>query len=170
MTGGEDRATRSVQVGKVVGIHGLQGWLKVLSFTEPREAIFGYVPLRVGEEEIERFTGKAHGRGLLMKIHGRDDRNAVEALVGAPIKIHREQLPEAADGEYYHVDLIGLDVVNSANESLGRVEQVMGTGANDVLVVAGDRRRLIPFTIGHTVVDVDLDAGCIVVDWQTDWL
>jgi len=89
---------------------------------------------------------------------------------GQEIAVRREQLPAAEEGEYYWVDLVGLRVETLDGSELGRVDHLMATGANDVLVVEGERQRLIPFVTGHIVKDVDLDAGVIRVDWQADYL
>lgn len=165
-----DDQERWITLGRVVGIHGLQGWLKIHSYTDPREKLFDYRRLVIGDETFEVIEGKAHGRGLLMRIPGIEDRTAAEPYVGKTIQFARSQLPPLAEGEYYHADLMGLRVVTEAGEDLGVVGAVASTGANDVLVVRGDRERLIPFTVGHTVSSVDLDAGRIVVDWEADWL
>ena len=87
---------------------------------------------------------------------------------GADVAVHRRQLPAAEAGRYYWVDLIGLSVVNREGIALGTVIALMETGANDVLVVQGERERLIPFVLGRVVLDVDLEAGVIEVDWLPD--
>ena len=77
-------------------------------------------------------------------------------------------MPETEDGSFYWTDLEGLSVVRRDGESIGRVERILETGANDVLVVGGDIERLIPFVIDEFIVDVDLDNGVITVDWEWD--
>jgi 16S rRNA processing protein RimM len=159
-----------VRLGKVVGVHGLKGWLKLHSDTDPREGIFDYSPLIIGGQSIEKFDGKIQGKGLLLRIEGREDRTAVEALIGATIEVDRDQMPELTGDEYYWSDLVGLEVVSSDGHDFGRVTQLMDTGANDVLVVRGERETLIPFVQGMYVLKVDLDAGSILVDWKPDYL
>ena len=90
-------------------------------------------------------------------------------LMGSEIGIRRDQLPAPEPGEYYWSDLQGLEVVTEKGESLGRVDHLIETGANDVLVVKGDRERLIPFVMQQVVTRVDLDAGTIQVDWDKDF-
>jgi 16S rRNA processing protein RimM len=159
-----------VTLGRIVGIHGLQGWLKVISYTDPREGIFDYRPLIVGDQEEREFIGKVHGKGLLIQFPGREDRTAVESLVNAEIAVSRDQLPELPDGEFFWSDLEGLTVVDLEGRELGRVEVIMPTGANDVIVVQGRKKMMIPFVQGQYVMDVDLEQGRMVVDWSEDWL
>lgn len=110
-----------------------------------------------------------HGAALIAQFEGCGDREAALALRGAEIAVPRERLPEPGAGEYYWVDLIGLEVVNRTGEPLGRVQRLMATGAHDVLVAAdGSTERLIPF-VEPVLEKVDFDAGRIVVDWQTDY-
>lgn len=160
---------RLVDLGRIVGVHGLAGWMKVYSFTEPRDAIFAYGPLLLDGETVADFEGKAHGKGLLLRIAGCERREDVEPLVGRVISVPRSRLPETAPGEFYHVDLVGLAVVNTEGEALGTVERIVPGTANDALVVRNGEERLIPFTIGHSVVDVDLEARRITVEWAVDW-
>jgi 16S rRNA processing protein RimM len=98
-----------------------------------------------------------------------NDRNAAEALQGYEIAVPRAELPPAEEDEYYWDDIIGLEVVNLAGESLGKVAGLLETGAHDILkVAAGEVERLIPFT-DPIVREVDTGAGRIVVDWGKDW-
>ncbi|MEM9305424.1 MAG: ribosome maturation factor RimM [Pseudomonadota bacterium] len=165
----EEGAIRLVDLGRIVGVHGLAGWIKIYSFTEPKGAIFDYGPLLLGGETVDDFEGKAHGKGLLMRIAGRERREDVEALVGRVISVPRSRLPETVPGEFYHVDLVGLEVVNTKGEALGTVERVVPGTANDALVVRNGEERLIPFTFGRAVVDVDLEARRMIVEWEIDW-
>ena len=113
--------------------------------------------------------GRRQGKGLVARISGIGDRDQAAGLVGEDIAILRSQLPEAVDGDFYWVDLIGLEVVNEDDVSLGKVSKLIETGANAVLVVDGERERLIPFIKGAVVKAVDLDSGTIRVDWETDY-
>jgi 16S rRNA processing protein RimM len=102
-------------------------------------------------------------------IAGIDDRDIAASLLNTQIAVRREQLPPAAEGEYYWSDLVGLAVRTIAGVELGKVTHLMQTGANDVLVVKGDRERLIPFLQPDVVKRVDLDAGIIEVDWDPEF-
>lgn len=167
-------AARFIEIGKVVGLFGVQGWVKLESYTEPRLQMFAYQPwlieMRGTEREIAGVQGRAVGKGIVGKLPGIDDRDAAATLIGATIKVKREVLPKAKRGEYYWTDLEGLDVVNIEGVALGKVSHLFATGANDVLVARdGTRERLIPFVPKQYVREVDLVGGKIVVDWDEEF-
>ncbi|MGN2246327.1 ribosome maturation factor RimM [Frateuria sp. GZRR35] len=168
-------AGRRVLVGRIVGLYGVQGWLKIESWTEPRTQIFKYQPWLLekapGEVmEVGGITGRPQGKGLICQLPGVDDRDAAAALVGLDIHVARELLPPPAKGEYYWVDLEGLEVVTTEGVLLGRVSHLFATGANDVVVVRdGTRERLVPFVQGTYVRSVDLSGGRMVVDWDPEF-
>jgi len=145
----------------------------VFSYTEPRDNIVNYQPWylkRQGEwEQRDLAEGRRHGKGVVARLQGCDDRDAAVLLIGADIGVRRDQLPPAPSGEYYWSDLQGLEVLTLGGESLGRVDHLLETGANDVLVVRGERERLIPFVAGQIVHEVDLERGRIRVDWDKDF-
>lgn len=109
-----------------------------------------------------------HGRSVIAKLANVGDRDAAAEFVDFDIVVPREELPDTEELEYYWVDLEGLQVVHRDGRSLGKVACVMATGANDVLVVEGDRECLIPFVMGKFILDVDLAKGVISVDWEWD--
>ena len=163
-----------VLLGRIVGVHGVRGELKLESYTEPRMQIFRYQPwlLRTasGEKTIDACRGRAQGKGLVAELPGIADRDAAAALAGAEIWVMRSALPAVKPGEYYWSDLEGLEVVTTEGVSLGKVSHVVATGANDVLVVKDAKReRLIPFLVGQFVVKIDLDATSITVDWDPEF-
>lgn len=166
---------RRVLLGRIVGVHGVRGEVKLESFTEPRLAIFGYEPWLL-ERDPERFEevsgaqGHAQGKGIVATLPGVADRDIAATLVGTNIWVPREALPKLAPGEVYQTDLEGLQVVNEAGDDLGRVSHLFDNGAHDVLVTrdAAGRQRLIPYVVEVYVKSVDLDAGCITVDWDKD--
>lgn len=162
---------RIVLLGHISGVHGVRGWVKVHSLTEPREAIFEYQPWLLGEaqEPVRVSEGKKHGNRLIARIEGVDDREAAEELIDVPIAVKRGQLPKTEAGRYYWTDLVGLTVRLEDGRELGTVERLLATGANDVLVVRGERERLVPFVVGPYVKKVDLENGAIVVDWDPDF-
>ena len=168
-------AGRRVLVGRIVGLFGVQGWLKIESWTEPRTQIFRYQPWLLsaapGEEtEVKGVKGRPQGKGLIAQMPGIDGRDAAAALVGQDIYVSREQLPPPGKDEYYWVDLEGLEVVTTENVVLGRISHLFATGANDVVVVRdGERERLIPFVQGSYVRSVDLSGGRMVVDWDPEF-
>ena len=161
-----------VVVGKVVGPHGIGGLLRVVSFTHPAENLLRYVPwsfLRDGAwGEVAACPEGARRRdnGFLCRVDGVADRDAAASLSGVLIGVPETALPEPETDEYYWRDLIGLDVFAVDGDRLGRVDNLMATGANDALVVSdGVSERLIPF-IESVVKDVDLSRSVIVVDWE----
>ena len=163
-----------VLLGKIVGLHGVRGELKLESYTEPRTQIFRYQPWRMrsasGESTLEGCRGRAQGKGIVAELPGVTDRDAAAALVGSEIWVARSALPMPAPGEYYWSDLEGLEVITVEGVSLGTVSHLLATGANDVLVVRNaDRERLIPFLVGQFVTEVDLEAGRVTVDWDPEF-
>ena len=162
-----------VIVGRIEGAYGIKGWVRVRSFTDPPENIFDYCPWRLrlaqGAREYKRVATRPHGKGFVTQLDGVGDRDEAALLGGVEIEVPRECLAPPAEGEYYWNDLLGLAVTTIRGEALGQVERMMETGANDVMVVTGDRRRLIPFVQGSVIREVDLDAGEIRVDWDPDF-
>lgn len=168
------QAGRRVLVGRIVGLYGVQGWLKIESWTEPRTRIFDYQPWQLtapgAEKEIAGAKGRPQGKGLIAHLPGVDDRDGAEALLGCDIYVARECLPPPGKDEYYWVDLEGLEVVTTEGVALGRVTHLFATGANDVVVVRdGERERLVPFVQGTYVRSVDLSGGRMVVDWDPEF-
>jgi 16S rRNA processing protein RimM len=163
---------KPVILGRVTGVYGVKGWIKVHSYTEPREAILDYedwLLLRDDDwQSVNIVEGKRHGKTVIARIDGVDDRDDAAAYVGKDIGVPRERLPDTGRGEFYWADLEGLQVVHIDGRILGKVAYLLATGANDVLVVKGDQEILIPFVQGEVIKDVDLAAGVINVDWEWD--
>lgn len=151
----------------------MKGWVRVYSWTEPRENIVGYQPWylrRHGSWQARELAeGRRHGKGVIARLSACDDRDQALALIDCEIGIRRDQLPPTAPGEYYWHQLIGLRVFNLRGEALGRVDSLLETGANDVLVVRDEGERLIPFVQPQIVKQVDLGDGIIRVDWEKDY-
>ena len=167
-----DLLTQPVKLGRIVGLFGVRGWIKVYSYTEPREAILGYddwLLSRDGDwQRVELAEGKRHGKAVIARLQGIEDRDAAAELLGSDIGVDRDALPDPGAGHYYWADLEGLTVLHKDGTELGKVASLMATGANDVLVVDGQGERLIPFVMGTVILDVDLAAGVIRVDWEWD--
>jgi 16S rRNA processing protein RimM len=165
-------ADRRIVVGRIAGVFGIRGWLRVFSYTDPPDNILRYGPWSIGDATAKDYRvtdGSVHGRGIIAHLEGVDDREVARRLIGATIAVPRTRFGAAAPNEYYWSDLIGLRVVNQDGTPLGEVEDLLETGANDVLVVRGTRRRLLPFVAGTVVRSVDLDAGLIAVDWDPEF-
>ncbi|RLT94506.1 ribosome maturation factor RimM [Ketobacter sp.] len=168
-----------VVVGKLLGPYGIKGWMKVYSHTEPMDNLANYNPLWLHREgnwqpiNVERV--QRHGKGLVAKIEGCDNRDQVPAFTGCELAIKREQLPDLQDEDFYWSDLEGLTVKTLSGDCLGKVSHLFETGANDVLVVQGDadsldrQERLIPYIWEEVVQQVDLAKGEITVDWDKDF-
>lgn len=159
-------------MGRVAGPFGVLGWVKVQPFSERRDALGRYGVWWLGEvpgsgRAFAVEATRLHGKFLLAKLVGVTQREEAAALKGSLVVVPREALPELDEDEYYWTDLIGLEVVNRQGVVLGRVKTLMETGANDVLVVRGDRERLLPF-IRQVILEVNLAAGVIRVDWEVD--
>ena len=159
-------------MGRISGLFGVQGWVKVYSYTEPREAVLNYdrwlLRRKDGWQEAIVAEGQRHGKTVIARIDGYVDRDQAAGLVGADIGVPREALPETESGQYYGSDLEGLRVMHRDGTELGTVEYLLETGANDVMVVKGEQERLIPFVLDKVVLGVDLDKGEIEVDWEWD--
>ena len=168
-----DRDSRLVIIGRVVGVYGVRGWIKVLSSTEPPEAILDYPSWQVRNgPEWKAMTlteGRRYGKGILAHLAECDDRDVARALIGAEIAVHRSELPDPGRNRFYWADLEGLTVRTVDGDVLGIVDHLLETGANDVLVVAGERERLIPYVRGTVVTDVDLEQRVILVDWDPEF-
>ena len=123
----------------------------------------------LAEIEAPLLEAKIHAKGIIARFEGCDDRDAALKMGKQDIAIRREQLPEPEKGEYYWIDLQGLEVKTLENVLLGTVDHIEATGANDVLVVKGERERLIPYVLDHVVHEVNIEAGFIRVDWDPDF-
>jgi 16S rRNA processing protein RimM len=169
---------QEIVIGRIGGVYGVRGWVRIHSFTEPAENLFGYRGWKIRRrdrwETIEIDDGRQHGKGLIAHIVGIDDRDAAELLKGCEIAVPRAELPSLEGDEYYWHQLEGLEVY-TGELLLGRVDHLLETGANDVLVVKGsegsldDRERLIPWIRGQVVKRVDTGAGRIDVDWDPEF-
>jgi 16S rRNA processing protein RimM len=163
-----------ILIGRIVGLHGVAGEVKLESYTEPRTQIFRYQPWLLtsaaGESEISGCRGRAQGKGIVASLPEVTDRDRAASLVGCEIKVKRSVLPKPKRDEYYWADLEGLEVVTVEGVTLGRVSHLLATGANDVLVIHdGERERLVPFVLEQYVKTVDFDADRITVDWDPEF-
>jgi 16S rRNA processing protein RimM len=162
-----------VVMARIAAPFGIKGWLKLQTFTQEPDSLDAYAswlikaPSGWEEWELEEFAVNA--KGAVAKLKGCDDRSQAELIAKRDIAIPRESLDEAGDGEHYWIDLIGADVVNPLGERLGKIETLMETGANDVLVVKlGTEELLIPF-IADVIVNVDRVARVVTVNWSKDY-
>ena len=179
-----------VVVGRICGVYGVKGWLKVYSFTEQQLQILEYQPWYLGHNKQYRkvtlVEGRKHGKGIVVQIQDIDDRDKAAEWVNATIAVRADCLPELPEGEYYQAQLQGLQVKDLSGQLLGIVTEVMSTGANDVLVLrTGDipspgaskpdssgkepEEILVPYISEKVVKSIDLAQGEIIVDWDPDY-
>jgi 16S rRNA processing protein RimM len=146
--------------------------VKVFSHTSPLSNILNYttwyLKIDQGWQEYRLENGKAHGKGIIAKLNGIDDRDVAAGMIDTDIAIPREQLPDLGENEFYWTDLEGLMVQTTEGVELGRLDHLFETGANDVMVVKGERQRLLPYIDG-VVKEVDLAAGTMLVDWDPEF-
>jgi len=185
----QQASSNMVVMGRIVAPYGVFGWLKIVPDTEAFDGLFDYDTWWLGKgddwREMVVETAKTHNDVLVVKLKGIDDRDAALACKGKQIAVPREQLPEAEENEYYWSDLIGLRVKNKQDVDFGLIVDVFETGANDVIAVRADvikqedstakavakekpQERLIPF-IDDVVLEVDLAAKTMLVDWDADF-
>lgn len=173
-----------ITVGRITGVFGIKGWVKVSSSTEPAEQILNYAPwwlkTRHGVKAVEIEDYLLRPQGLVVHIKGIDDRNQAEELGRVDIAVEKELLPQLVEGEYYWHQLLGLRVVSQFNGQkyeFGCVDKILETGANDVLVVKSDeasleqnrKEHLIPWIPGMYIKEVKLAEGTIIVEWDPDF-
>lgn len=162
---------KRILCGKVGSPHGVQGWVKVHTFTDPSAKLLDYQPWYFGEsiqaETVEIDAVRPHKDALVAQLNGITDRDAARSLTNREIWIDREQLPASEDGEFYWQDLEACVVFDTKGTRLGHVDHLLEAGAHDVLVIKDEKREtLVPFEYGKTVISVDLTAKKIVVDWN----
>ncbi|MBV7435090.1 ribosome maturation factor RimM [Cardiobacteriaceae bacterium TAE3-ERU3] len=169
--------TALIYLGRINGVHGVRGWVKIHSDCRPRETIFSYSTFIAkrgsrSSSELKLTDGRTQGKGLVAKFEGIDDRDSAYALNGLSLYVPRSALPEPDEDEFYWADLIGLTVINQTGETLGEVKELFETGANDVMIVRSPNNKeiLIPFAVPEYVLEVDFERNVMTVDWSLDWL
>jgi 16S rRNA processing protein RimM len=152
-------------MGRVAGSYGVRGWLRV---ERPEAALAECSRWWIGGDEYPVAQTKMHSGALLAKLEGVESREAALKLKGAEVSVQRASMPEPEAGKYYLTDLVGLEVVNEPGQSLGVVKRMFTNGAQDVMEVAGDRTRLLPW-VAAVVKEVDLPKRRVKVQWGADW-
>ena len=159
-------------MARITGPFGVKGWVKLQPLTEAPGSLVDYAAWWIdgpgGWKRCEVERAQVQGGMVAAKLKGCDDRDEAMHYRGREVAISRAEFPEPGENEFYWADLIGLKVVNVKGEDLGTVSRVLETGANDVLVVDGERERLIPF-VEQVVQQVDLAGRVIRVDWGSDY-
>ena len=152
-------------MGRVAGSYGVRGWIRV---QRAEEALADCGRWWIGGQEYPVEEMKEHSGALLAKLTGIDNREAALKLKGSEVAVRRESLPAPEQGTYYLADLVGLEVVNEQGQALGVVKRMFSNGAQDVMEVAGDKTRLLPW-VAAVVKEVDLQARRVKVEWGADW-
>lgn len=195
----DNRTPEKVILGRITGVYGVKGWLKIFSYTDPMESIVDYSPWYIRPEnrnpdsrndsrnrapwkKVKLKAGKRHAKTVIAQLEHCNDRDEAQVYIGSEIAIEASQLEQLRNkNEFYWRDLIGLRVINQQEIELGVVKSLMETGANDVLVVASEevtekegaeaekKERLIPWTMQQAIIAVDLQQGVIEVDWDPDF-
>jgi len=169
-------------IGKVTSPHGIKGWVKISTQTEPAENIFSYQPWLIKSKQglvpVDVLHWRAQGKTYIAQLKQISDRNEAEAFCPVDIFIEKGELPELGQGDYYWHQLETCEIVSEFEGQsvvLGTVKNILPTGANDVLVVEptqnsiDDRERLIPYVLDQYVKKVDIEQRLIVVDWDPEF-
>jgi len=166
-------ARERVVVGKFGRPQGIKGLVRVISCTEPRENVLDYsiwsIQLRGVWHDVKHSDDDITPQHVLTRIEGYATREKVGELTNAPIAVPKAALPSLEQGEFYWHQLVGMQVIHEQGQLLGTVESVFATGSNDVLVVVGEKRRLIPYLLGDVIQDINKDRSTITVCWDLDF-
>lgn len=162
-----------IVVGRFGRPHGIKGFVTVHSFTEPRDNILRYTDWHAFINDtwrpIKLISVEVQSKSIIALVEGYPERELVARLTNIEIAVQRDQLSELESGEYYWHQLIGMNVVNPKGDSFGKVVEIIPTGSNDVLVVQGEKRHLIPYLPGQFVLEVSNSQQLITVDWDLDF-
>ncbi|MCF8006853.1 MAG: ribosome maturation factor RimM [Methylovulum sp.] len=166
--------TRLIKIGEITSSFGIKGWLKVFSFTDERERILTFSPWIIKKPHAEpaKYTlsdGALHGKNVIVKLKEIDTRNQADTFIGSEIFIRQDQLPRPQQGEYYWSDLIGMAVITRLNVPLGRIDSMLETGANDVMIVKGEREHAIPFIHTQVIISIDVSEKQMIVEWDPEF-
>jgi len=151
-------------VGQVLSAHGIKGETRFRYYSDDGSAALEYrrcVVYRTGEEvELESFSIRRQGASFIIKFKGLDTIEQIGFLLKQELLVHEADLPRLGEDEYYDYQLVGLEVVTEEGRQIGRVREIMHTGANDILVIDGRTEALVPMTEDHIRL-IDTGAGLI---------
>lgn len=173
-----EKTDEFILIGDIKSAYGIKGWVRLYSYTEPKEAIFDYQPWLIKKEDryqpLTFESGKKHGKGLVVKLAEIKDRTIAETYQNTPIYIKKSSLPKTQTDEYYWSDLVGMRVLLATGENIGVVESLFETGAHAVLNIQPDAQsidnetRLVPWH-HDVIVNVDENKQQIILDWFLDY-
>ena len=160
---------RRIEVGRLGAAHGVRGWLRVQSFTDPPQRLFEWRLWHLeGQGEVKLLEARPQGNGWIVHLEGVDERNGAASLTGQMILVDRELLPPAEGREHYRDDLVGFEAKNLEGAVLGEVDHFVDTPGNAVMVIKGAREHWVPVTASH-LRSIDKDARTVLVDWPEDF-
>lgn len=169
-----------VVLGKLGSCHGIKGWLKITTYTDSVEGIFDYSPWLIKEQgewrEVKVTQWRFQGKAVIAELEGVTTREQAQMLTNCEIAVPAEDMLDLPVDEFYWRDLIGCEVVNINGYNMGKVQQIVETGSNDVLLVKANAKdgfgkveRMIPFVTEQFIQSVDISAKQILVDWDPDF-
>lgn len=165
--------TSMITVGRFGAAHGVKGWMKVQSFTQPFDNLMSYQPWYIKHENewqpIKLSGCRIQHDTIVAAVEGCDVRELTIRYRNVEIAIPRAEFPVLPEGEYYWTDLEGLTVYTENGEQLGRLEYLFATGANDVMVIKGEEEHLLPYRLGDVIINIDLTARKMLVKWDKNF-
>ena len=162
---------KNVFVGKISSPHGIKGWVKVISYTDPLENILSYkewfLPFEEGNKSFSIEDSRIQGKKIIAKLDGIDDRDSAEDLKKKEILVSRLEFPKLEKNTFYWNDLVDLSVMDKKGKQLGKVDSLFETGSNDVLVIVNENKErfLVPFIMDEVIKKVDLVKEFISIEW-----
>jgi 16S rRNA processing protein RimM len=165
------KSGKKILVGKISNPHGIKGWVKVISFTDPIENILSYKKWTISDNETEKTycleDSRIQGNKIVIKLEGVNNRDDADLLKNLQIEVNRSDLPKLDENSYYWEDLVDFNVIDIKGMHVGKVDSLFRTGSNDVLVIINKtkQRLLVPFIMEEVIKYVDLDKELISIDW-----
>ena len=165
------KSDKKILVGKISNPHGIKGWVKVISFTDPIENILSYKQWIISDKETEKTyyleDSRVQGNKIVIKLENVNDRNDAALLKNLQIQVNRTDLPDLDQNSYYWEDLVDFNVIDIKGNHVGKVDSLFRTGSNDVLVIIDEtkERLLVPFIMEEVIKYVDLAKELISIDW-----
>jgi len=162
---------KNVFVGKISSPHGIKGWVKVISYTDPLENILSYkewfLPFEEGNKSFSIEDSRIQGKKIIAKLDGIEDRDSAEDLKNKEILVSRLEFPKLEKNTFYWNDLVDLSVMDQKGKQLGKVDSLFETGSNDVLVIVNENKErvLVPFIMDEVIKKVDLVKEFISIEW-----
>ncbi|MBT3277588.1 MAG: ribosome maturation factor RimM [Candidatus Thioglobus sp.] len=159
-------------IGQINGLFGVQGWVKLFSYANPRKNILSYKPWHIEVDGVwttlEAIKGREQGKTIVAQLKGVNDREVARNYIGTELYIERSQLPKLPEGKYYWDELTNLEVINTNNILLGKISYMVDTGSNSVMVINGDNEHWVPY-IEPFLISIDMDKRQILVDWDENF-